>query len=360
MRLRIDIRPYRLPLRRPWRSAHGMVSERIGWLVVASAEGIDGFGDCAPLTEAGTETAANAQRRLDYWSDIGHVQIGVDAVARLLDALALNKNTATPAADCALECALLDLRARQRGLPLRRLLAADAVDRIAVNAAIGSAATLTAARITDAIAQGFRVLKVKVGMSSPDVELDRIRAAALKLPAGVALRLDANGAWDRESARRFVSGLDGLPIDCLEEPLAVPDDADLAALQAQASFAIALDESLSRRPRLMDAGQDLIGLPVRRLVLKPGVIGGLRPTLRLAKRARAAGLGVVFTGLVESAAGLWTTAQVAAASGSPLAHGLATADWLAGDLGQAPRPLDGCIELPEGAGSGFTPAGPRA
>lgn len=357
MRLEIHIRPYRLPLRRAWRSARGEVSERTGWLVVASADGIEGFGDCAPLPEAGTETAESARRRLDHWCDVARAQTAVDAVAALLDSLALSELTATPAADCALEYALLDLVARQRGLPLRRLLAADAVDRIAVNAALGSTATLTPTRVTEAAARGFRVLKVKVGTLPPDTELERVRIAALALPPGSALRLDANGAWDQETAQRFVAGLDGLPIDCLEEPLAEPTDVDLAALQTQAAFAIALDESLPRRPRLLDKDQDLIALPVRRLVLKPGVLGGLRPTLRLAQRARAAGLEVVLTSLVESAAGLWATAQLACAIRSPLAHGLATADWLATDLGPAPLPQDGHIDLPETPGSGFEPTG---
>jgi L-alanine-DL-glutamate epimerase-like enolase superfamily enzyme len=81
---------------------------------------------------------------------------------------------------------------------------------------------------------------------------------AQALPTGGALRLDANGAWDRETAGRFVAGLaeltiDGLPIDALEEPLAEPVDQDLAALQNAAPFAIALDESLARRPGLLDA-----------------------------------------------------------------------------------------------------------
>jgi L-alanine-DL-glutamate epimerase-like enolase superfamily enzyme len=67
----------------------------------------------------------------------------------------------------------------------------------------------------------------------------------------------------------------------------------------------------------------------------------------------AAGREVVITSLVESAAGLWATAQLAAAIGSPLAHGLATGQWLAEDLGPPPLPLAGRIALPDTPGSGF-------
>jgi L-alanine-DL-glutamate epimerase-like enolase superfamily enzyme len=63
----------------------------------------------------------------------------------------------------------------------------------------------------------------------------------------------------------------------------------------------------------------------------------------------------VVTSVVESAAGLWPTAQLAAATGSRIPHGLATADWLAADLGGAPRPIGGRLWLPARPGSGFKP-----
>ncbi|MGB5835247.1 MAG: enolase C-terminal domain-like protein, partial [Thiohalocapsa sp.] len=316
MSLRLGIRPYRLPLRRPWISARGEVRERVGWLVIASAGSLSGFGDCSPLPEAGTETGSQAERRLEYWGNLPLSTIDDNAIASLLDALPCAEPGPTPAADCAVETALLDLRARRRGLPLRLLLAADAADQnsaeqraadqILVNAALGIVATLTQEQIATASAEGYRVFKVKVGTAAPADELALIQAAALALPQGGSFRLDANGAWDRHTAACFIAGLDGLPIDCLEEPLQVPDHADLAALQAVAPFAIALDETLPRclrrRPRAdrhpqhdpqHDPTLDLTGLPVRRLVLKPGVLGGLRSTLRLARLARAAGREVV-------------------------------------------------------------------
>ena len=349
--LTLTLRPYRLPLIHPWRSARGELRERIGWLVIASAGGFDGFGDCAPLPAAGTETLAAAERRLGHWQDSGQAAMGNNAMTSLLDALSRAAPSVTPCADCAVETALLDLQARQQGLPLRRLLTADAGAEIAVNAALGSAATLTADRVASACAEGYRVLKLKVGTADPETELTRLRAATAALPSGVLLRLDANGAWDRERAARVIADLAGLPVDCIEEPLRNPDDAALGLLQQGTDFALALDESLPRRPRPIDP----FTLPVRRLVLKPGVIGGLRPTLHLAGLARAAGREIVLTSLIESAAGLWATTQLAAAIGSPLAHGLATGDWLADDLGPAPRPRQGRIALPETPGSGFEP-----
>ena len=356
---RLLLTPYQLPLRRPWRSAHGLRREREGWLVQAGSDGYCGYGDCAPLPEAGTETSIAAAKRLSTWLR-DHSQSSLETQLAVLER---QVPSATPAADAALETALLDLSARICGLTLYASLVSEQREEqeqeqalkpgleIELNAALGAVADLQPERIDRALAAGFRVLKVKVGVAPLDRELEAIRHLSARLPADVRLRLDANRAWTLATAAELLDGLSPIAsrIECLEEPCAESTDIQLRTLQAQAPFALALDESLPARGWPLDPEQ----LPLRRLVLKPGVVGGLRPTLSLARRAQAAGLEVVITSLVESAAGLWSSAQLAAATGSRLAHGLATADWLAADLGPAPVIQGGRIRLPRHPGSGF-------
>ncbi len=259
--------------------------------------------------------------------------------------------TVTPAARFALECALLDLLSQVEGVPLRRLLAGDASDAVSVNGILGALATLKAADLQRAAGTGFIVVKIKIGVEEPDSEIARLTALALVMPAAMRLRLDANGAWGFEEACRILDRLTGLPIESLEEPLRIPDPSRLHALQERADFPLARDESLAG----LSADMDLGGLGVRRIVIKPAVVGGLRSALDLSRRATTAGIEVVVTGVVESAAGLWPTAQLAAASGSMLPHGLATSDWLAEDLGVPPRLHGGSLSLSERPGSGFRP-----
>jgi o-succinylbenzoate synthase len=199
--------------------------------------------------------------------------------------------------------------------------------------------------------RGYRVLKLKLGVAPPDQELRHLTGLARTLPDGLSLRLDANGAWDPNTATRVIQALADLPIEGLEEPLRRPDWPTLARLQSLASFPLALDESLP----ILVSPLDPIRLPVRRVVLKPAIIGGLHRTLTLARRLQTAGIEVVVTSLVESAAGLWPTTQLTAAIACPIPHGLATADWLLADLGQPPRPRHGQIQLIDSIGSGFTP-----
>ncbi len=255
------------------------------------------------------------------------------------------------AAVFALECALLDLESRLREVPLRHLLNPKASSSVPVNGALGPLATLSELDLSQAL-DLYRVIKLKVGVGDPRHELERLGTLTRALPAGATLRLDANGAWDRPTATRAVIALAGLPIECIEEPLAVADPEALAELQSLAGFPLALDESL---PRLLAGGLDLARFPVRRAVLKPAVLGGLKCTLDLAHRLHRAGIQAVVTSVVESAAGLWPTAQLAAAIGSPIAQGLATASWLAEDLGRPPLPQVGALTLPDRPGSGFEP-----
>lgn len=343
---RVAIRPYRLPLRQPWHSAHGELIERGGWLVSVESNGTRGHGDCAPLPAAGTETPETAAGAL--------LALRQQMIGRTLDAALSGLEQSAreaPAARFALESGLLDLASRQASLPLRRLLDAKASDRVPVNIMLGAVASLSTPEIERACGEGFAVLKLKVGVGDPAAEIERLSVLAESLPPGVSVRLDANGAWSLAEATGFIEALNGLPIESIEEPLRHPLAADLARLQTLAPFPLALDESLHR----MGTHIDPAAVPVRRLVLKPAVVGGLRRTLALARRAQAAGIEVVITSLVESAAGLWSAAQLAAAIGGSIPNGLATGRWLAEDLGTAPTPLGGHLALGERPGSGFDP-----
>jgi O-succinylbenzoate synthase len=205
-----------------------------------------------------------------------------------------------------------------------------------------------------AAAAGFTVAKLKVGVAPVDDEIAALYRLAATLPPALRLRLDANRAWPLATARRFVAACASLPIDGLEEPLADPDPASLASLQATAAFPLAIDEST----HLLDAAF-FRHPPVRRLVLKPARHGGLLASTELALRARASGLEVIVTSALESACGIAILAHLAAAVAPDAVHGLATGDWLISDTGLPPRIVDGRMQLPKGNGIGFAMTGKR-
>lgn len=308
--------------------------ERRGWLLALTAEdGTTGWGDCAPLPSSGQTGEARCLAALEHLLTAGR-----------------------PAADdppevrWAYETATLDIEARQRGLPLARLLGARDL-AVPVNAALGALDAAAPDRARAALAAGYAVAKIKVGVAAMDEELARLKAVADATAGRLRLRLDANRAWPEDQALRFLTAAAELPVEAVEEPIAAPTLARLACLQAALPFAVAVDESLAQ----LGADALFAARAVRRLVLKPARVGGLRATLALAAQARQAGMDVVVTSVVDSAVGVAAAAHVAAALATPggTAHGLATSAWLAEDVAEPLAIVGGYLQLNNAPGLGL-------
>ena len=344
---KICIQAYCLPLRQAWRSASASFDVRCGFLVTVEDDaGRKGYGDCAPL--AGTESEAQAKHWL---SEQCPTLTGLQTDAALKNLPA--PDHCPPAARCGLETALLDLISRQHQLPLYRWLEAKASASVKVNANLGSLDKETNTRL--AAAAGFSIVKLKVGLLPVSQDIDNLQRLAKALPDAISLRLDANQAWNREQARRFIAGIANLPVECLEEPLHDPDLKELEQLQKLAPFPLALDESLTQ----LSHADILSQKPVARLVLKPMLLGGLQAALSLGQKAHRAGLESLVTTTVDSAVGSWAAVHLAAAvnAGShDMSHGLATSSWLSRDIAPPPAVRDGRIVLGENAGLGIQPS----
>lgn len=341
----VRVLPYRLPLKRPWVAASATLTERQGALLqVTTADGLSGWGDCAPLPSSGAAGHAKVLDALAQLARRGAGEVGDWEAAGA---------TAPPEVRWAVQTALLDIEAQQRGIPLARLLGAvgDEGLSVGVNAALGPLDARCAARAAEALARGFDVGKIKVGIQSVDHEAAQLHALVEATGGRLRLRLDANRAWPEAEARRFLSAVAALPIEAIEEPLAAPTVAALAALQAQTPIAIAVDESLPH----LGAAPLIAAQAVRRFIVKPARIGGYAATLAIAKEAAQAGIALVLTSVVDSAVGVTAAAHLAAAVSPDLVHGLGTSDWLAVDVAAAPPIAAGRLQLPKVAGLGIVP-----
>lgn len=307
-----DWLPYALPLKRPWQTSNGEFDQRQGRLLrLQSADGLTGWGDCAPLPEFGISDAS-----------------------------------ATAFAE---ECAHLDLIAQQAGLPLNAWLSGEPpVSNLTVNRNFGPILKCSPEALAEAADAGFSVLKLKVGIAPVSDEIAALRQLAGVMPTGLRLRLDANRAWNFADAQSFITACAGLPIEGLEEPLAEPTPVLLQNLQSTAAFPLAIDESI----HLLDA-HFFRHPPVRRIVIKPARHGGLLASIELALRARASGIEVIVTSSLESACGLLACAHLAAAVAPNAEHGLATSDWFSKDTGTAPAIIGGRMTIPSVPGLGF-------
>lgn len=344
MPLQIHHTPYTLPLISAWPGMRNrQLIRRRGWLVFIVDDSIRGYGDCAPFPSAGTELHSQAELLLQEmcsrnWADDGSVLH------------TLEKNIGDFPATChALETALLDLQSRRSGIPLRRLLNDNATHRIQVNAFSGSICQENSLKDQ---ALGFTVIKLKAGVRPVADEVRCLHELCAKLSPDVRVRLDANGTWNRKEALYFLAAIADLPVESLEEPLHNADLADFDHLQSITDITLALDESLQR----LNFDAILSSGTIRRLVLKPGVLGGMTQSYGMAVKAAAAGMESVVTSLVDSAVGIHAASQLAAAVDplSPgMAHGLATSHWLKEDIARSPAIRAGYLSLSDKPGSGI-------
>jgi L-Ala-D/L-Glu epimerase len=345
---RSRITSYTLPLLRDWSGGGSGFSARHGWLLeLEDTNGNTGYGDCAPLPAHGTEQPPAAHAALTSTLSRLNGLTPEQALEQLPEA------TATPAARCALESALLDLLSRRQGIPMHRWLQPESGNRIRTNASLGALDDGLSERATKAIGHGYKTLKLKLGATDPQQEIPLLLELCSSLPGTVQLRLDANRAWDMTTAESMLKQMQGLPIESLEEPLSKPDLERLKQLQETTPITLALDESCRNLQTT-----DLHRLsPLRRIILKPMVLGGLTPCLLLGQRAQQLGIEAVVTTTVDSAAGVWAATQLAAAldAGGRLCHGLGTGEWLQRDLGTAPEIRQGEITIPATPGLGFSP-----
>ena len=185
---------------------------------------------------------------------------------------------------------------------------------------------------------GFPCVKVKVGGDPDDDDalVARVRDA---VGPSTAIRVDANGAWDVETAVAVITRLARHDLELVEQPVASLED--LARVRRRVPVPVAADESV----RDVEDARQLARLGAAdAVVLKVQPLGGTRAALRVAE---AAGVPAIVTSMFETSIGLAAGVALAAAlPARPWACGLATIDLLAGDVCRpSVRPVDGTLNV---------------
>jgi o-succinylbenzoate synthase len=185
---------------------------------------------------------------------------------------------------------------------------------------------------------GFPAVKVKVGRTDPRDDLDLVAAVRDAVGPDVALRVDANGAWDFDTAATMVRRLAPYGLELVEQPVAALDD--LARLRRRVEVPLAADECV----RSVGDARCLASLQAADVVvLKVQPLGGVRAALRVAE---AAGVPALVTSMRETSIGI--AAGLALAAALPelrYACGLA-ARMTGGDVVRDPLvPVDGHMRV---------------
>jgi O-succinylbenzoate synthase len=236
----VQMREIHLPLIHRFETSFGATStRRIILLAVRSGDDV-GYGECT----AGEDPLYNSETTETAWHILSDFAIpwllgreldrAADA-ARILSPIRGNRM-----ASAAIETALWDLEARQRGVPLWRLLGGERQE-IPCGVSIGIQPSIEAllAKVRHEVSAGYRRVKIKI---KPGWEVEPLRAIRSEFP-DLPLMADANSAFqlsDLDLLRR----LDAFALMMIEQPLAHDDIVDHSVLQKELQTPICLDESI--------------------------------------------------------------------------------------------------------------------
>jgi L-alanine-DL-glutamate epimerase-like enolase superfamily enzyme len=251
---------------------------------------------------------------------------------------------ALPQAAAALDMARLDAHARERGTPVAALGLADHGESVAVNATIpdtdpGAAAHAAAA----AAAAGFGCVKLKVGV---DDDAGRVAAVRAAVGPDVAIRLDANGAWDVEEAVSALQALAPAGVELCEEPVHGVRGLARVRERLDGAVAIAMDET-ARDPEALTSGA------CDYACLKVADAGGISALWDAADAARSAGTGIYVASTYDGPVGIAAGLHAAAALGEMPHCGLATLSLFSGVDDPFPARA-GRMTVPAGPGLGIS------
>jgi o-succinylbenzoate synthase len=173
--------------------------------------------------------------------------------------------------------------------------------------------------------QGFDCIKFKIGAHDFDAEcrmLEKFRK--INSPSKVQIRLDANGAFNKDDAYAKLKELRRFEVHSIEQPIAPKQFDAMAKLCKDASLAIALDEELIGIQTKEEKEALLKLLKPAFIILKPTLIGGLAMADNWIQIAEKLNINWWSTSALESNIGLNAIAQWVATKACKLPQGLGT------------------------------------
>jgi muconate cycloisomerase len=332
----VEVIPYALPFREPYVTARGRLEQReMVLLRLRDEDGLVGLGEAVPMSLRGGATLVEVVRELEQLDDLpsldesafGEALAGFSAPAR-----------------CAVSIALLDLRGRRAAGPARPGTSPPVACNATLVAGTPTAVADDAAGWAEA---GFSTFKLKLGAGD---DVAQVRAVREAVGASARIRVDANAAWDLETAKRTLVELEPFGIELAEQPVATMED--LAALAGATSIPLAADESVASAAEAERAAA--LGACAY-TGIKLSKVGGPERALEIADI-----LPAYVSSALDGPVGIAAAAQVVQTlqeTDRPerldLAHGLATQRLFASSVAAVECVLrDGMLHLPPGPGLG--------
>jgi L-alanine-DL-glutamate epimerase-like enolase superfamily enzyme len=268
---------------------------------VATDTGLSGWGEICPLGPAYLPAYARGART--GIAELAPHLLGRDPLAlgelnRRMDAAMRGH----PYVKSAIDIACWDLLGQATRLPVATLMGGHVGESFALYRAISQdTPEAMAQRIAQYRAEGYRKFQLKVG-GDPDIDIDRIRAAAAQLERGDVLVADANTGWTQHAAIRVADAVRDVDV-YLEQPCLSYEEC--LAVRRHTNRPFVLDEVIDGLDAVVrgiaDQAMDVINLKISK-------VGGLTRARQI--RDLCVSLGIAMT-IEDTWGGDITTAAIA-------------------------------------------------
>lgn len=335
----VEVIPYALPFREPYVTATGTLTRReMVLLRLRADDDLSGLGEAVPLSLRGgtaLDQIVDELRRLGGRETLDEASLNSEALAL------------SAPARCAALTALLDLRGKRATVEAGEAGGSPPPVRCNATLTAGDPAAVVSAaeRWAD---DGFTTFKLKLGAGDDAAQVRAVREA---LGPRVRIRVDVNGTWDVETAKRTLAELEPYEVELVEQPVATLEES--MEVSRATSIPIAGDESVESRA---DAERAAAMEACRMTGIKLSKVGGPEAAIEIAE-VLPAYLSSALDGPVGIAAAAQVVATLGEAGGDDgldLAHGLATQRLFASTIASVECELRGdMLHPPPGLGLGI-------
>ena len=280
----------------PFETSFGRTTDRRILLIEVEAGGVTGWGECVagegPFYSPETVDTAWLILENYLWPLLKGREFEAASEVWLLLEPVRGHNMAKGG----LEAALWDAEAKQKAVPLWRLLG-GVREEIASGVSIGIKATFDEllAAVEKELSAGYQRIKIKIKPGKDFLPVQRVRQDFPR----IKLSVDANSAY-RAQDLPLLKQLDAYYLMMIEQPLAHDDIIDHAQLQSKLQTPICLDECI----RTAHHAEQAIHMRACGIInIKLGRVGGFAEAKRVHDVALAAGVPVWCGGMLEAGIG---------------------------------------------------------
>ena len=305
---RIDLFLAVIPLKDPFKIAVIELRAAANFFVRIQTEaGLTGCGEASPFWKLCGETQA-----IDLAAGVDLARLikdknPLEIEDRMAEIDGFLKNNSQIRA--AFDIALHDITARAANMPLFRFLGGSGRPMQTCLTIPISPADAMAKKAADAVARGFRIIKIKLGTNTKD-DIDRVRKIRDAVGPQTVIRIDANQGWDVPTALAILTRVHELDVEYCEQPVAYWNLAAMKSIHDRSPVPIVADESVFDHHNafriLADDAVDYVNLKLSKS-------GGIRCGQKVAAVVDAAGKSCMIGCMMESRLGLSAAAHLASA-----------------------------------------------